>query len=194
MTPSCRRPKVEVHCHWICDTVRSVWFLTGFWIDCSAVYYRVYNEDGAIRSLHPLNPNDPSLSRIYATSVAPPHTVASLKHCLCRVEAVTGSTALFTATPSSSMMDDRDRISFLTEASPGSTIQNPIAFVVQTPYTERRILETTTIDSPSVSSETRYRASVFLVYFHLSRLIFCSILSDVHRRWPNSFYTTTQCS
>ena len=134
------------------------------------MYYRVYNEDGAIRSLHPLNPNDPSLSRIYARSVAPPHAAASLKRRLCRVEGVTGPTTLFATAASLSPMDDGDRISFLTEASPGLTTQNPMAFVVQTPNTERNILETSnTIGEGTRSSDTRYRASVFFSCFRLSR-------------------------
>jgi hypothetical protein len=176
MTPSprwpirmhCRGPKVEAHRRRICDTVRSSWFLTCLWNGCSAVYYRVYSEDGAIRSLHPLNPNDPSLSRIHATSVAPPHTAASLKRRLCRVEGVTGTTTLFTTTPDLSPMNDGDRITFLTEASPGVNSQKPMAFVVQTPNTERNIPETSnTADSPTEGtrpSNTRYRASVFFPY------------------------------
>jgi hypothetical protein len=158
------------------------------------VYYRVYNEGGAIRSLHPLNHNDPSLSRIHVASVAPPHTAALVKRRLCKVEGVTGPTTLFTTTPGLSPMNDGDRISLLSEASPGATSQNPITFLVQTPYTTRNILETSnTIGSSSEetrSSDTLYRASVFFVYFHLSRIIFYSVLSDVHRRWPNAFYAT----
>jgi hypothetical protein len=159
------------------------------------VYYRVYNEHGRVRSLYPLNLNDPSLSRIYAMSVAPPHTAALVKRRLCRVEGVTGPTTLFITTPGLSPMSDGDRIPVLSEASPGATSQNPITLLVQTRYTNRNILETSnTIDSSTEatrSSQTRYRASVFFAHFHLSRLIFDSVLSDVHRRWPNAFYPTT---
>jgi hypothetical protein len=144
----------------------------------------MYTEDGPIRSTQPLNAADPSLSRIRARSMVPPHTAASLKRRLCRVEGVTGPTTLFTTTCSSSPMDDGDHISFLTEASPGLTTQNPVAFLVHTPNTERHILQTAnTIDSwteSALSSQTSYRTSMSLAYFHLSRLIFYSVLSNVH--------------
>ncbi|KAJ6626622.1 hypothetical protein B0H10DRAFT_1997879 [Mycena sp. CBHHK59/15] len=50
------------------------------------VYYRVYALDGVIPSKTGFNAGNPFLGRIKATSVPPPHTVASLKRCLAQAE------------------------------------------------------------------------------------------------------------
>ena len=50
------------------------------------VYYLLYADDYEIPSKVAFNPEEPSLGRIRADSIAPPHTPASIKRCISRVE------------------------------------------------------------------------------------------------------------
>ena len=50
----------------------------------SVVYYRIYDEDGAISSKTSATPDDVCLGRINAKSVPPPHNVNSLKRRLAK--------------------------------------------------------------------------------------------------------------
>jgi hypothetical protein len=95
-----------------------------------SVYYRVYAEDGAIPSGNPVYTDDPSLGRILAKLVTPPHTAISVKRCLSHVENIDDkiSTKLFVATSSQTPMDDTGRIS-LTYPGPGCTLNEPMALV-----------------------------------------------------------------
>ena len=52
------------------------------------VYYRVYNEDGEVESLQHFNTADNSLGRISIASIAPPHTIATLKNRLAGAESI----------------------------------------------------------------------------------------------------------
>jgi hypothetical protein len=52
------------------------------------VYYRIYAEDGAIQSANPVYTDDPSLGRVMAKLVAPPHTAMTLKRCISNVEKI----------------------------------------------------------------------------------------------------------
>jgi hypothetical protein len=59
------------------------------WCTCAiVVYYIVYTENGARQSKQPVNPDNPYLARIWAKQVTPPHTVASLKRCICGIEGI----------------------------------------------------------------------------------------------------------
>ena len=106
------------------------------------VYYRVYTEDGAIPSKTPLNAGDPYLARILAKSVAPPHTVSSLKRCLSKVESIVNhrQTSLYLSTSSQTPMDDGHRLSLLNGSGPGSIPQEPMALVVKSSESERNTL------------------------------------------------------
>jgi hypothetical protein len=96
-----------------------------------SVYYRVYAEDGAIPSGNPVYTDDPSLGRILAKLVTPPHTAISVKRCLSHVENIDDkiSTKLFVATSSQTPMDDTGRISILAYPGPGCTPNEPMALV-----------------------------------------------------------------
>lgn len=93
-------------------------------------------EDGAIPSKWPVSPDDIYLGRITAKSVAPPHTVASLKRRLCSVENINDDTysSLFAATSTNSPLDDTGRVSILTKSGPGSMQHEPVALVVKLSY------------------------------------------------------------
>jgi hypothetical protein len=52
----------------------------------TSVYYRLYTKGCEVPSKMPINAEEPSLARIRADSVAPPHTVESVKRCISAVE------------------------------------------------------------------------------------------------------------
>lgn len=57
-------------------------------LDEPYLYYRVYDEDGEVESLEHFNTADKSLGRISIASVAPPHTIATLKNRLSGAESI----------------------------------------------------------------------------------------------------------
>jgi len=97
------------------------------------IYYRIYAEDGAIPSVNPVYTDDPSLGRIMAKIVAPPHTAISLKLCFSSVENIDEKiyTKLFVAASSQTPMDDDGSVSILGHPGPGPgcTPNEPMAFV-----------------------------------------------------------------
>jgi hypothetical protein len=97
-----------------------------------AVYYRVFFEEGAVPTLHPATPDDPFLGRILATSIAPPHNVASIKSGLATHERMNygrDSIRFFTGSP----MDDTMLIDILKRTGAGSTPENAVAVIVRLP-------------------------------------------------------------
>ena len=50
------------------------------------MYYQLYTDDYVKPSIVAINPEELSLGRIRADSVAPPHSAASIKRCISRVE------------------------------------------------------------------------------------------------------------
>jgi hypothetical protein len=105
-----------------------------------------------MRSIQPLDADNPSLSRIHARSIVPPHTIASLKSLLSSVENISGDTNLYVTLSSSTAMNDGERILLHTDTGPGLTAQEPMAFVVRCSDAERTALA----DSPAALPETRY--------------------------------------
>ena len=102
------------------------------WI--SIVYYRIYDEDGPTTSKTPA-PGDPFLGRIKARSVPPPNrdTVQAVKRTIAKVENIKDRTSpsLLLSPYSRSPLKDADKVSILTRAGPGSTPQEPLAFVAK---------------------------------------------------------------
>lgn len=96
------------------------------------MYYLIYTEDGARRSEQPVDPDNPYLARIWAKQVTPPHTVASLKRCICNFEGIPQAFIrgqLFSDISSESPMDD-GRISILTSDGPGFNPEQPMSLIV----------------------------------------------------------------
>ena len=118
------------------------------------VYYRTYAGDGAIPSKTPAAPDDPFLGRIDAISVPPPHTIKAVKHSIAKVENIKNraSTSLFISPYSKLPMRDADKLTILNRAGPGSTPQEPLAFVAEILDSERRILES---EGTSIPDSTR---------------------------------------
>ena len=101
-------------------------------ISLLVVYYLVYTEHGARQSKQPVDSNNPYLARIWAKQVTPPHTVTSLKRCICDIERIPQAFIrgqLFSDISSESPMN-KGRISILTSNGPGFKPEQPMAFIV----------------------------------------------------------------
>jgi len=94
------------------------------------LFYRIYKDDGAVLSKQPADPNDPSVGRISVNSVPPPHTAASIMRCISKTEQLDNSkqSQLFVSISSASPIGE-GRVSILTSNRPGSTLEDPMAFV-----------------------------------------------------------------
>jgi len=102
-----------------------------------AVYYRVYSSGGGDKKAKTsFDESDISLGRINTLFITPPHTAASLKACIAKVEdLVTPGHALykdmeiFQGVNSDAAMSDTDVISFLGDTYPGNDEGDPVALV-----------------------------------------------------------------
>jgi hypothetical protein len=86
-------------------------------------------------------PDDNSLGRIDTLSIAPPHTVASLKRRIMNAEGVINQTInLFKDTDGEALMNETDHIYFLDPLAsyPGQTEDEPIAIVCGAVFQESR--------------------------------------------------------
>jgi len=101
------------------------------------IYYRLFlNEEGPLRSRHPIYTNNPYIGLVDATVISPPHTVSALVRSICSEESKEGgihwdkdvdfSTELFKTLSSLEPYSLGDSISLLGEDRPGSNPQNPV--------------------------------------------------------------------
>jgi hypothetical protein len=105
-----------------------------FFIDPVEVYYRVYTLDGMLRCKKKHGPSS-FIGRIKATSVPPPHTVASLKRALVKAEALPDSTGDLT-----DLFETRDALAAMVKSAHvdilngdlGATPQTAVALVFLT--------------------------------------------------------------
>jgi hypothetical protein len=106
-------------------------------LTCYLVYYRVYKPSGAIWSKRPADSNRPSIGRITVDSVPPPHTAASIMRYISTTEQLGNSAAsqLFISTFNESPIGE-EHVLILTGNHPGSTPEDPMAFVAL-PLTKR---------------------------------------------------------
>jgi hypothetical protein len=96
------------------------------------VYYVVYADDYAMPSKVAFDPGEPSLGRIRIDSVAPPHTLTSIKRCISRVErnrALACSANLFVDTSCDTPLEE-GQISLLRTDRPGLSPNEPMAIVI----------------------------------------------------------------
>jgi hypothetical protein len=112
------------------------------------VYYRIYAEDGEIQSANPVYTDDPSLGRIIAKLVAPPHTVMTLKRCISNVENIDNAipTKLFISASSQTPMDDAGSVSILAHPGPGCNPNEPMVLVAAFSDVNRGPLDENTSD------------------------------------------------
>jgi hypothetical protein len=94
------------------------------------VYYRVYKDSVAVRSMRPADLNDPSVGRLNIDSIPPPHTATSIKRCISQLEELDNweEWQLFINILSESPMGN-EHISLLTSDRPGSTPDDSMAVV-----------------------------------------------------------------
>jgi hypothetical protein len=107
------------------------------------VYYLLYANDYEMPSKSAIDPEEPSLGRIRADSVAPPYSPASIKRCISRVE---GTPALAHADIYADLSCDtpleEGHISILRTDGPGLSPNVPMA-IVQMPIVQ--------VENPSIS-------------------------------------------
>src|ERR1700733_13079558 len=108
-----------------------------------SVYYRLYTEDESIPSANPIYSNDPSLGRISANVVTPPHTAINLKSCLLAVEKIDASisTSLFITASTQEPLNDTTNVLIVTFPGPGCTPNEPMALVAKVSGADRSALE-----------------------------------------------------
>ena len=168
------------------------------------VYYRIYDEDGAICSKKPVNPDNPFLGRMKAKSVPPPHNVASVKCCIANFEGIKEDTptSLFVTLYSKSPMGKADKVSILNRKGLGSMPKEYLVLVARLSPQQRKVLESDgrgeyvnaqssvqsrecEVVSTVVKATTRYRAYTLSITFITTPVdilsVILSLLPTVHR-------------
>ena len=95
------------------------------------MYYQLYADDYEIPSKVAIDPEEPSIGRIRADSVAPPHSPISIKRCISRVErnpALAWHADLFADTSCDTPLKE-GHISILRTDGPGLSPNDPMAIV-----------------------------------------------------------------
>lgn len=127
------------------------------------VYYRIYTEQGALESNNPIYSNHRFISRIVSRSVAPPHTAASLKKHIFRIERFELSTksTLYSSLSDQAPVEDSARLVLRGTSGPGVSEVDPVVLVVDVSDAEKR-LKVTSVEAKDLvewSSTRRYGAS-----------------------------------
>ena len=114
--------------------------------DCSLlqlvalVYYQVFKERGGVVSKCPATSDDPYVGHISVNSISPPHNHTSIMRCISKIEELdnTWQTKLYASISSKSPISE-GHISILTSGFPGSTLEDPMAFVVELPLPVKQL-------------------------------------------------------
>ncbi|KIJ98702.1 hypothetical protein K443DRAFT_8967 [Laccaria amethystina LaAM-08-1] len=108
------------------------------------VYYRLYDEEGAVASKISFDSEDLSLGRINMLSVAPPQTVALLKFQVMMAEDLVGhNIQLFKDIDGEVPMNDNDPISHpQAYCYPGRVADEPITIICRTQECQTKVEET----------------------------------------------------
>jgi hypothetical protein len=80
----------------------------------------------------PVDNKNPYLACIDGHLVTPPHTVASIKRCICKVETIINKdqdVQLFGSASETTPMGDNEHIAILDGTGPGSSPKQPLALV-----------------------------------------------------------------
>ena len=98
------------------------------------VYYLLFADDCAMPSKVAIDPEEPSLGHIRADSVAPPHSLASIKRCISRVERTPAlAHANLFADISCDAPLNEGHISIPHTDCPGLSPNEPMAIVIESP-------------------------------------------------------------
>jgi hypothetical protein len=98
------------------------------------VYYRVYKIHGVTQSKLPADPREPTVGHISVDLIPPPHIAASIKRCIAKSEELEDwkESQLYINISSLSPIDE-EHVPLLSSDRPGSTPEDPMAFV-EAPY------------------------------------------------------------
>lgn len=123
------------------------------------LYYRLYQADGAVESRSPAHFNDRFLGRILSKAVTPPHTAASLKNYICKIEGFSGVN-IYSSLTSPTALNDGARIAIMSYSGPGSYEKEPMFLLVKS--AERRTSSgfpppSVTLENPANSQYIHYR-------------------------------------
>ena len=141
-----------------------------------AVYYRLYTKLGAFESNHPLYSNDRLIGCIPSKYFAPPHTMASIKLSLCRLEDLSepDKALLFTPLSSPTPKEDSAHLSLFAPSGPGLSEQDPIALVVESEKTNEEVSQSEKLLEHSDNTHVHYNLqqvlSTLLIIVHSSAL------------------------
>jgi hypothetical protein len=150
-----------------------------------AVYYRLYTTKGPLESNNPIFSNDRFISRISSKSVRPPHTAASLKRYICKIEGMEGpgKGALYLSLSERKPLDDSARLALRGNSGPGSSEVDPVVFVVDKGAAEKRLKSASNAGSnelPAWKIEQRYGVPCGFV-FKMFKLTLTSVLPTLRR-------------
>ena len=154
------------------------------------VYYLLYADDYEIPSKIVFDPMVPSLGRIRADSVAPPHSPTSIKLCISRVE---GNPALASARHADLFADTScdtplkgGHISILPTDCPGLSPNNPMAIVLRS-----QLIPDGKYLIKNRATDIYWYAGIFInhmtaVYFYLTTMEVCKTYNEmqVNNRFP----------
>ncbi|EDR04002.1 uncharacterized protein LACBIDRAFT_330920 [Laccaria bicolor S238N-H82] len=127
------------------------------------VYYRLYTELGAFESNYALYSDDRFIGRIPSKSFAPPHTVASIKWSLCRLEGLSEPDKALVYIPLSSPApkEDSARLSLYAPSGPGLSEQDPIALVVESERRTKEVSQSEKLPERSDGTDIHYGKSLY---------------------------------
>ena len=96
------------------------------------VYYRVFNDDGAIPVKEPYDAADNTLGRIHADSVPLPHNVASIKHSIASQEGLPDhySPSLYLSTNDKNPARDDESVNISNSMAPGWSPGRPMGLMI----------------------------------------------------------------
>ena len=99
-----------------------------------------YTKQGALESNNPIYSNDRFISRIVSRSVAPPHTAASLKKHICRIEGFELFTkcTLYSSLSVQAPVEDSARLGLRGTYGPGVSEVDPVVLVVDVSDVKKR--------------------------------------------------------
>ncbi|EDQ99085.1 uncharacterized protein LACBIDRAFT_335382 [Laccaria bicolor S238N-H82] len=120
------------------------------------VYYRLYEEEGAMASKTSFDPDDSSLGRIDTFSIVPPQTVSSLKSQIVKAEGIADrKIQLFGDMDGEVPMNDNDHMSLRAQVYPGHVEDEPITLVCSPKKAEKTQKDTQLVPEPSFNKKLK---------------------------------------
>jgi hypothetical protein len=134
------------------------------------VYYLLYADEYEMSSKVAFDPEMPSLGRIRADSIAPPHSPSSIKRCISRVErtpAIAHADLFMDISSDTPLKDGYISILSTDSDGPGLSPNEPMA-IVQTPIVQAPIVQ---VENPSLP---------------VGRYVIKNRAADIYWYWPST--------